>query len=371
MRNKSKTESSNAQIAGAKPLGTDETAVLVSNLWHSNLGHLSAPPSFCQPYSERFLSWLIRSAVFAVFLLTYSARQWAAEPEPIPPSSVVATVDGDPITAGELQRELDRVLKDRELAPAALQPVRDAALKQLIDRRLVAAYLKQNGFDARPQEVDRQLQRIRTRLEQQSLTLDEYLQRAGLTSEKFRQTVEWQIGWPRFLERHLTDENLERYFQQHRRAFDGTEMSVAHILIRVEAPDDPQSRNAAVAAAEQLRKRIVAGELTFADAARQHSAAPTGADGGRIGFIGRQQPMPESFSQAAFALEPGAISPCVITAFGVHLIQCLEIKPGSRRWQDVRNELEPAMTQYLFRWAADRQRPLAKIEIRDAAPPPK
>ena len=146
MRNKSKTESSNAQIAGAKPLGTDETAVLVSDLWHSDLGHLSVPRSFCQPYSERFLRWLIRSAVFAVFLLTYSARQWAAEPEPIPPSSVVATVDGDPITAGELQRELDLAVKDRALAPATLQPVRDATLKQLIDRRLVAAYINKTAL---------------------------------------------------------------------------------------------------------------------------------------------------------------------------------------------------------------------------------
>ncbi len=308
----------------------------------------------------------IQSAVLAVLLLACSVRQWAAEPEP--PSAAVATVDGDPITAGELQREMDRVLKDRELAPAAIQPIRDATLVQLIDRRLVAAYMKQNGLAARPQEVERQLQRIRTRLEQQSLTLDQYLQRTGLTRDELRRNVEWQIGWPRFLEQYLTDENLERYFQQHRREFDGTEVSVAHILFRVESPDDVRSRDTAVAAAEQLRQRILAGELTFAQAARQYSAAPTAADGGRIGFIGRRQPMPESFSAAAFALEPEAISPCVITAFGVHLIQCLEIKPGTQRWQDVRDELQPAVTQYLFRWAADRQRPLAKIEIKDAVP---
>lgn len=308
---------------------------------------------------------------FSVFLLAGLAPLSAAESESVPPSSVVATVNGDPITAGELQRERDRAVQDRELAPAALQLVRDAALKQLIDRRLVAAYMKQSGFGARPQEVDRQLQRIRTRLERQSLTLDQYLQRTGLTTDEFRQDIEWQIGWPRFLERYLTDENVERYFQQHRRDFDGTEVSVAHILFRVESPDDLRSRDATVASAERLRQRIVAGELAFAEAARQHSAAPTAADGGRIGFIGRRQPMPESFSQAAFALEPEAISPCVITPFGVHLIQCLEIKPGTKRWQDVRDELEPAVTQHLFRWAADRQRPLAKIEIGDAAPPRK
>ena len=75
--------------------------------------------------------------------------------------------------------------------------------------------------------------------------------------------------------------------------------------------------------------------------------------------------MPEAFGQAAFALEPGAISPPVVTEAGVHLIQCVEIKPGSRTWQEVRGELEPTVTRYLFRWAADRQRPQARIEIHD------
>ena len=275
-------------------------------------------------------------------------------------------MDGLPITERELERELARVVRQRELTPAALRQFREATLAQLIDRRLVAKYLEQNGFGAKGQEIERELQRIRKRLEQQQLTLDQYLQRSGLTHDELRQTVAWQIAWPRFLERHLTDENLERYFQQHRRDLDGTQVTVAHILLRVESPDDPPSRAAAIAAAEKLRSRITAGELTFAEAAQQHSVAPTAADGGRIGPIGRRQPMPEPFAQAAFALEPGKISPPVVTTFGVHLIQCLQVQPGTTRWQDVRPELEAAVVQYLFRWVADRQRPQAKIEVTDA-----
>ena len=122
---------------------------------------------------------------------------------------------------------------------------------------------------------------------------------------------------------------MDRYFQEHRRDYHGTEYPSPTSCSMSNRQTTLRLGDTAVAAAGQLRQRIVAGELTFAEAARQHSTAPTAADGGRIGFIGRRQPMPESFSQAAFALEPGAISPCFITTFGVHLIQCLEIKPGA------------------------------------------
>lgn len=332
---------------------------------------LPATPVSCRCGFPGLAARTRRSSWGAAILLAWTAHVAVAAGELELPSVVVATVDGQPITAGELQREVDRAVKTGELPPAARPAVRAAALNQLIDRRLVAAYLKQNGLSARPQEVEREMQRIRARLQQQAVTLDQYLQRAGLTSEELRRSVEWEIGWPRFMEQYLTDENLARFFQQHRREFDGTEIAVAHILVRVDSPDDPRSRESAVAAAEQLRRRIEAGELTFAEAARQHSAAPTAADGGRIGFIGRREPMPESFSQAAFALEPGQISPAVATSFGVHLIQCLEIKPGSKRWQDVRDQLVPAVTQHLFHWAAERQRPQTKIEIPSTSQAPK
>jgi parvulin-like peptidyl-prolyl isomerase len=304
--------------------------------------------------------------LFVVSVLFLSARSHglsAAEPEPASTPKVLAIVDGRPITDRELERELARVVGRRKPAPDAVQPLREATLQQLIERRLAAAYLQQNGFGATGQEIERQIQRIRARLAQQQLTLDQYLQRSGLTDEQLRETVAWEIAWPRLLERYLTEENLERYFQQHQRDLDGTEVEVAHILLRVEPPGDPQQQALSVAAAEKLRSRILAGELTFAEAAQQHSAAPTAADGGRIGLIGRRQPMPEPFARAAFALEPGKISPPVVTVFGVHLIQCLAVKPGTKSWQDVRAELESAVSQHLFHWIAGRQRPQAKIEL--------
>ena len=140
---------------------------------------------------------------------------------------------------------------------------------------------------------------------------------------------------------------------------------MAHILLPVATPEDADTMEAVIERAETLRQQIDSGDVTFAEAARQHSSSPTASQGGELGSIGRHHPMPEPFSKAAFDLQKGEISSPVVTPFGVHLILCQEILPGKKTWQDARGELRRAVTEYLFRWIADRQRPQAKIEINE------
>jgi hypothetical protein len=49
----------------------------------------------------------------------------------------------------------------------------------------------------------------------------------------------------------------------------------------------------------------------------------------------------------------------------VHLVTILDEKPGERTWQQAEAELRPAVTLYLFRWLADKERAGAKIEYLD------
>lgn len=281
---------------------------------------------------------------------------------------MLAKVDGQTITARQVERELDALLKDRPTDPGARESLRGHTLAQLIKRHLILQYLARNKSGASPEDVDLAVRRIVKQLQQQKLTLAEYLKRSGQTEGELRHTLAWQLGWQRFIERYLTDQNLERYFGQHRRDFDGTELRVAHVLFAVAPRGDRAATDKAAARARDVLAQIQTGTLSFADAARQHSAAPTGPGGGDIGFIARRQPMPESFSRAAFALERGQTSAPVVSPFGVHLIQCLEIKPGSQTWEQTRGELERAVTEYLFHWAAGQQYPRSSVELSAGAP---
>ena len=79
----------------------------------------------------------------------------------------------------------------------------------------------------------------------------------------------------------------------------------------------------ALAFAQTLHQRILAGE-DFAELALQFSNDPgSGAEGGDLGWAGRGRYVPE-FDEAVFSLEIGEISAPVKTSFGYHIIEVLE-----------------------------------------------
>lgn len=277
---------------------------------------------------------------------------------------IAATVGDDVVYVAELDRELARVLNDRPVEPAAMRILQAKTLQQLVDRRLIVGWLAETKRGATKAEVDLLVSRLEKRLAQRDRTLSEHLAELEMTEKELRRLFEWQAGWQRFLDRYMTDKNLEKYFEQHRRDFDGTRIHIAHILLKIEG-DDSQP---IIDKAKAIRKEIVAGTMTFEDAAKKHSASPTAAKGGDIGFISRHEPMPESFSKAAFALTGGWPSQPVVTPFGIHLIRRLEVEPGKLRWQDAREELTAAVTQFLFTWAADKRRVQAEIKFSGATP---
>lgn len=284
-----------------------------------------------------------------------------------PRDEVVAMVNGSPVFSADVERELARALRGQPVDDSTRTALRDATVQQLIDQQLIAQALMRQKEWASNQDVDLELSRLEKRLGARGQSLEDFLSARKLDRAALRRQLVWQVGWGRYLEKQLTDENLEKYFQSHLREYDGTRIRVAQVLIRVGAagaPPDEKSQAEAMAKAKQIREEIVDGKLTFADAAAKYSTGPSAKTGGDLGFIGRREPMPEVFSKAAFQLEKNTVSQPVVSSFGVHLIQWTESKPGQKTWFDVRGDLEEDVTQELFQGLAKRERMNAKIELR-------
>ena len=300
------------------------------------------------------LRWLRQSCgVLAASLLiaaTAVGQKRAADSE-----AVAAKVADHAITVGEVSAAVRATFGDRSLDGAVQTQAEAQTLEQLINRRLVLLALDRARITASGEEIAAAKKKL-----------------SGASSKpdgsQLAEQADWQVRWNKYLGQQITDRRLEEFFDAHRRDFDGTEVRVGHILFQGDALGNPAVRRQLVERAAQLRREIVGGETTFAAAAEKYSAGPSRSSGGDLGFIPRHERMVESFSKAAFALGKGEISPAIVTPFGVHLIQCTDLRPGTKTWADVRSALAAAYAQDQFHKLADEMRPSVAIEYNPAVP---
>jgi peptidyl-prolyl cis-trans isomerase C len=303
-----------------------------------------------------------------VFIIAVLAASCAQAQESSDWVTVAARVNGVPIYVGQVEQQVQLVLRGRQAERAALRAMQAQAIEQLIGRRLILEMLAERKQAANEQEIDLEIERIRKRLAVTGATLEDHLKQTNQSLDALRTNLAWQLSWQRYLDQYLASENVKKFYELRKRQFDGSQARVAHILLKVDQLSDADQVAAAVEKAAEIRQKIAAEELTFDAAAKQFSQSPTAESGGHLGFIERRGSMPEAFAKAAFDLEPGRLSQPVVTPFGVHLIQLLEIKPGQREWFEVEGEVRLAATQYLFDWIVERRRPGAKIEYTGALP---
>ena len=244
-------------------------------------------------------------------------------PEPktmpmVPADRVVVAVGDLTITAAQFDQIIDALPEQyRSVA-------RGSGRKQFADNMVRIAVMAQEGKRRKLDETS--LYRTQSMFEDANLL-------ANMTFQELSKNVK------------LDEADVRKYYEAHKAEFE--QVHARHILIRMQGsqlavkPGQKDLTEAeALAKAQDLRKRIQAGE-DFAQLARQESDdTGTGAKGGDLGFFHRGQMVP-SFEQAAFAMQPGDLSEPVKSPLGYHLIK-VEAKE-SKSFEEERPELETRM----------------------------
>ncbi len=257
-----------------------------------------------------------------VFALAGAALPFVASAQ----DKVIATVDGKPITDGDLAVAESEIGSDMGTMPPAQK--RTSLLEFLIDNQLFAEAAEKQKLNETPS--------FETRLN--------YLKRRALRELYFEKVIKAAV----------TDADARKiYDEQVKLLKPEEEVSARHILVDTEAE------------AKALKEKLDKG-ADFAQLAKENSKDPGSKDdGGNLGYFGHGQMVPQ-FEEVVFKLQKGQVSDPVKTQFGWHLVK-LEDKRVKQppAFEIVKDRILQSLLLKKAQQDAVAQRASAKIEIVD------
>lgn len=272
--------------------------------------------------------------------------------------TVLVTVSGSPITASDLEF----LAISHSVPPAARPAARKRLLEQLIDRRLMRSFLKKQRAAPAAAEIDAQVARIHALIRKGGDEPQAVLAKLGFDEARLRSEVALPLAWQIHVRHVVTNGQLRDFYKQHRQEFDGTEIRASQIFLKVAADADPAALKQAGEEIRQIRQEIVDKKISFADAAKKYSAAPSAKRDGDVGFFPYRGKMLVDFSRVAFPLNAGDVSEPLRTRFGLHLLTVTDRRPGQLSLEDVRSLVYNALAQQMWTRLVAEQRKGAKIE---------
>lgn len=221
-----------------------------------------------------------------------------------PNSAVVAVVNGQKITKGDLMADL----WDWQ-APSVLD--------EMIQQTLIKQAAQKKGVSLTEKDINARVEETKKRMPPDQ-SFDEVLARYGITKANFLARTKSGLLAERIVEKDInpTDADYAQFIK------------ASHVLVRIQPGKDEDERKKNEDAAKEKIDKIAAeikGGLDFAEAAKKYSEDEQNKDkGGDLGWFKRGRMAPE-FEKAAFDLKPGDVSEPVKTFYGYHLIKVTKL----------------------------------------------
>jgi parvulin-like peptidyl-prolyl isomerase len=254
---------------------------------------------------------------------------------------VVAKVDGEPVTSGEVIRLADTFIlasgKERSKMTAdERKAIYLQIVNEIINDRLLLQAAK--GTVVTDAEIDQRYADIKKGYGSDA-EFREQLIKVGQTEASVRDNIRIATMEEKWIVSQVADkvkadsEEIERTYKENMKTFTTPEkIKASHILIQVYSGDSPNVVAAKEKQANEVAKRAAAGE-DFAALAREYSEdGNTRAAGGDLGYLDKSTPT--AFGDAAFKLNSGQTSDPVRSKVGFHVIKVTEHVPATQMTLD-------------------------------------
>ena len=248
---------------------------------------------------------------------------------------IAAVVNQESVTAGEVERRIERARLEAQRGGQALPAdadLRQLALDALIDERAMITSARDSGMRIDEIDIDRAVQNIAL---QNQLTLDTLRQRLaaeGIDYGRFRANLRDQLMIERLREREVyqrirvTDDDIDKYLDEQRRAANSdAETNLAQILVSVPEGATPELLEQRRARAQAALARVQGGE-DFIAVSRELSEDSNRERGGVIGLRPASR-LPDIFVEHTRNLKSGDVAPTLLrSGAGFHVLKLVERK---------------------------------------------
>ncbi|MFN0149463.1 MAG: peptidylprolyl isomerase [bacterium] len=294
--------------------------------------------------------------------------------------AVVAKVNGHKIHDKELVREIGQMntmIQQQGGQPpmdaAGMAEIRQNAINNLVDKRLLMERVDKEGIAPTDAEVDAEVAKVKSQYPDEA-SFAARLAQLSMSDADLRNEIRFNVGMQRVAAKHQdavpepSPEEARKYYDENRPRFlEPPGIRASHILIRANRTDPDSLKLAARARADAALAQIKGGSDFAAVATEKSEDTGSAPNGGDVGFFSRGRMVPE-FESAAFALEVGDVSPVVETQFGYHIIKVTD-KRDEREvpFEEVQDQVIQMLGQTkgerIVRALIEESRKSAKIEI--------
>ncbi len=284
-------------------------------------------------------------AVFLCLLCVVAPVALQAQ-QPVFADRIVAVVNDEVITLGELQVRLAQVERQLQQQRTPLPP-RDVLERQLLERMIADKVQIQFAREAGAKVDDVQLDRALTRIaENNRMGLAEFraaIERDGIAWPKFREEIRNEMLIARIREREtesrvtVSEAEIDNYLSGSDRSAAKEEVLLSHVLVRVPEQASPDQLAKLRARAENALTQIRLG-TDFGQVAATYSDAPDGLNGGSLGWRTLDR-LPSLFAQTVSKMQPGDVGPILRSPAGFHILKLVQRRGGSLTGQQVQQTL--------------------------------
>ncbi len=288
-------------------------------------------------------AWMLLSAL-TVFVC---ASAWAASSSPpVLLDRIVAVVNKDVITLGQLNDRVDvvtRQLKQQKVSLPPIETIQRQVLERMIAERAQLQLAEDNGIRVDDQQVDRAIERIAAENQMSLADFRQALERDKLPFERLRTDIRTEILLARVRDREVdsrilvVDSEVDDFIagegKREAANMKGAEYLVSQILLRI--PDGASSEQIeALRAKAQGVAAQARAKTAFSELAVSQSEGSDALQGGSMGWRARNR-IPELFLAALDTMKPGDTSGVLRSPAGFHVLHLDDLRGVSKSEEQV------------------------------------